>query len=227
MSQMFVERGGNSKGDGASGAGDLSLTPSDALSIDLSALASAGYYIALRIGFAFPKEEVNAFPPAWVEQYTREGYMMSDPVLRWIYDEQGVRRWSAVSLPDPRGVMAAAREHGLVHGVAVSIRGGGPGGQRSFGSFARSDREFTDLEAEALRAHVRARHDSLAPPRNITQAELDALRLIKTGQRLKQIAHELGVTEGAVKQRLKNARMKLDAKTGAEAISRAAAFGLI
>ncbi|EYD77067.1 transcriptional regulator, LuxR family protein [Rubellimicrobium mesophilum DSM 19309] len=199
----------------------------DILSIDLPALANAGYYIALRIGFAFPKEEVNALPPAWIERYTREGYMMSDPVLRWIYDGEGLCRWSAVPFPDPRGIMAAARLHGLVHGVAVSLRDSAPSGQRSFGSFARSDREFTDLEAQALLAYVRARHDALSPPRNITRAELEALRLIKNGQRLKQIAHLLGVSEGAVKQRLKNARLKLDAKTGAEAISRAAAFGLI
>ena len=65
------------------------------------------------------------------------------------------------------------------------------------------------------------------PPRHITSAEIEALRLVKNGHRLKQVAHELGVTEGAVKQRLKNARLKLEAKTGAEAISRAAAFGLI
>lgn len=225
--QMYVERVDRSKGDGAPGGGDLTPSSTEAVSIDLSTLASAGHYIALRIGFAFPKEEVNAFPPAWVEEYTREGYMMSDPVLRWIYDSEGLCRWSAVPFPDPRGIMPAACLHGLVHGVAVSIRDPAPNGQRSFGSFARPDREFTDLESRVLLAYVRARHDALAPPRNITPAELEALRLIKNGQRLKQIAYQLGVTEGAVKQRLKNARLKLDAKTGAEAISRAAAFGLI
>jgi LuxR family transcriptional regulator len=103
----------------------------------------------------------------------------------------------------------------------------GPEGLRSFGCFIRSDREFSEEELELLLGHVRARHDAMAPPRNITAAEIEALRLIKSGQRLKQIAHQLGVTEGAVKQRLKNARLKLSAKTGAEAISRATAFGLI
>jgi LuxR family transcriptional regulator len=225
--QMYVERIGKSERAGASGAGGRSPASGDVLSVNLSAMAPAGYYIALRIGFAFPKEEVNALPPTWVEEYTREIYMMSDPVLHWIYGGEGFCRWSAVAFPDPRGVLAAARLHGLAHGVAVSIRDAGPNGQRSFGSFARSDREFTDAEAGALMAHVRARHDALAPPRNITPAELEALRLIKDGQRLKQVAYQLGVTEGAVKQRLKNARLKLDAKTGAEAISRAAAFGLI
>ena len=197
------------------------------VSINLPAMAPSGYYLALRIGFAFPKEEVNALPPSWVDQYTRESFLLADPVLRWLYDDVGLCRWSALPFPDPRGVLAAARGHGLVFGLAVSIRHDGPGRQRSFGTFARPDREYSDSEAAALHAHVLARHEALVPPRNITKAEIEALRLIKDGQRLKQIAFRLGVTEGAVKQRLKNARVKLDAKTGAEAISRAVAFGLI
>lgn len=224
---MYVERLDTTKDGNTPPPKGTGLAVDDILSIDIPAMASTGYYIALRIGFAFPKEEVNALPPAWVEEYTRESYMMSDPVLRWIYDSEGLCRWSAIPFPDPRGILPAARLHGLVHGVAVSLRDPAPAGQRSFGSFARPDREFTDLEARALLAYVRARHEALAPPRNITAAELEALRLIKEGQRLKQIAFRLGVTEGAVKQRLKNARIKLDAKTGAEAISRAAIFGLI
>lgn len=51
--------------------------------------------------------------------------------------------------------------------------------------------------------------------------------MVKDGKRLKQIAHELGVSEGAVKQRLKNAKLKLGAATGAQAAARAAGFGLI
>jgi LuxR family transcriptional regulator len=112
-------------------------------------------------------------------------------------------------------------------GAVVSVLDPAPGMQRSFGTFAHSDREFTDAELDQLARYVRARHDAMRPPQNITDAEIEALRLIKDGQRLKQIAYQLGVTEGAVKQRLKNARVKLGAKTGAEAISRAATFGLI
>lgn len=216
-----------SKGDDPRDVNGISAMTGDGPSINLSAMAPAGYYLALHIGFAFPKEEVNALPPAWVEHYTREGYLLADPVHRWLYDGEGLCRWSAIPFPDPRGILLAARDHGLVFGLAVSIRHAGPGGQRSFGTFARRDREFSDGESEALHAYVLSRHEALVPPRNITQAEIEALRLIKDGQRLKQIAFQLGVTEGAVKQRLKNARLKLEAKTGAEAISRAVTFGLI
>ena len=199
----------------------------DIRTLDLAQIAPAGHYLALRIGFAFPMEEVNALPQNWIDLYNHRGMMIFDPVIRWVYDSEGQCRWSAVPFGDPRGVLATAREHGLQFGAAVSLRDEGPRGHRSFGNFARADREFTDEEMDLLLAYVRSRHEALSPPQNITDAEIEALRLIKAGQRLKQIAYQLGVTEGAVKQRLKNARIKLEAKTGAEAISRAAAFGLI
>lgn len=199
----------------------------DPLSLNLSALAPAGYYIALRVGFAFPVEEVNELPSSWVQEYTMGGYMLSDPLIGWCYSETGVCRWSEMTVPDRRGVMVRAQAHGLRFGAATSILDAAPGGQRSYATFARADREFTDEELSCLEEHLRARHRALHPPQNITEAEIEALRLIKSGQRLKQIAFQLGVTEGAIKQRLKNARVKLSAKTGAEAISRAATFGLI
>ena len=65
------------------------------------------------------------------------------------------------------------------------------------------------------------------PPSNLTMAELEALRMVKNGLLLKQIAAQLGVSDGAVKQRLKNARLKLNAKTGTQAASMATAYGLI
>lgn len=218
---MFVDRPGVARKDQPPPPAEGLAAP------DLAMLAPAGYFMAFRIAFAVPIEEVNAFPCSWIDLYNQRGFMVFDPVMRWIYDGEGHCRWSAIPFGDPRGVLASAREHGLCFGAAVSLRDPGQRGQRSFGNFARSDREFTDEEMDLLLSLLRDRHAALAPPANITVAELEALRLIKEGQRLKQIAHRLGVTEGAIKQRLKNARVKLSAKTGAEAISRAAAFGLI
>jgi LuxR family transcriptional regulator len=67
----------------------------------------------------------------------------------------------------------------------------------------------------------------MAPPTNLTMAELEALRMVKEGMRLKQMAHALGVSEGAIKQRLRNAKLKLGASTGAQAATRASDYGLI
>ena len=194
---------------------------------ELRLLAPLGYHIALRIGFAFPLEETNSFPSDWVEHYRQQRLMMFDPVMRWAYTHTGAIRWSALEDDGPRKVLAQARSHGLAYGATVSVTDDTGDGQRSFGSFVRADREFTDLELNLLRAFLLRRHAETAPPTNLTRAELEALRMIKDGKRLKEIAFDLGVTEGAVKQRLKNAKMKLDAKTSTQAAALANQYGLL
>lgn len=194
---------------------------------EFSALAPAGYYIALRVGFAFPMAEHNALPEAWVEHYTQQGYMLYDPVMRWIYENSGAVRWSEIALPDPRGIFRQAQRHGLRYGAAVSCAPMGTEGQRSFGSFARSDREFAICEIQILEAKLRRLHEATAPPTNLTRAELEALAMVRDGMLLKEIAGRLGVSEGAIKQRLKSAKVKLDAKTSSHAVSTAVGYGLI
>lgn len=194
---------------------------------EFSYIAPAGYYIALRVGFAFPIAETNALPEAWVELYTQRGYMMFDPVMQWLYRNAGAIRWSAIGLPDPMGILAAAASHGLNYGAAVSCTSTGTDGQRSFGSFARSDREFTDEEIALLAHKLRRLHEATAPPTNLTGAELEALRMVREGLLFKEIAARLGVSEGAIKQRLKNAKLKLGAKTISQGVSTALRHGLI
>ncbi|MCF2872202.1 LuxR family transcriptional regulator [Octadecabacter sp. G9-8] len=194
---------------------------------DVQLLAKNGYYIALRVGFAFPLEEVNALPAAWVDHYTTHRFMLHDPVIRWIYANTGAIAWSGIDLPDPMRVLDQAQTFGLRYGVAVACFDGNREGQRSFGTFARSDREFERAEIDALHAYVVKLHHAKAPPTNLTKAELEALKMVKEGQRLKQIAHTLGVSEGAVKQRLKNAKTKLGAQTSAQAAAMVGEFGLI
>lgn len=195
--------------------------------LDFSAIAPAGYYVALRIGFAFPILEHNALPEPWVELYTRQGLMLHDPVIRWLYGNSGTVRWSEIRLDDPRKVMAQGAAYGLRFGAAVTVLDPMQPGLRSFGSFARSDREFTEAEMQQLETRLRRLHSAKAPPSNLTAAELEALRMVKNGMLMKQIAAQLGVTEGAVKQRLKNAKAKLNARTSTQAATLASGFGLI
>jgi LuxR family transcriptional regulator len=195
--------------------------------IAFSDLAPAGYYIAVRLGFAFPLAEYNALPELWVEHYTRQGLMLDDPVMRWAYDNIGTIRWSELQVPDPRGVLSLAEGYGLAHGVVAVCGGAGREVQRSFGSFARGDREFSDLEIALLARKLAKLHIDMAPPSNLTRAELEVLRMVKSGMKLREIAERLRITEGAIKQRLKNARAKLGARNSSHAVSLAVAAGLI
>ncbi|WP_439155753.1 helix-turn-helix transcriptional regulator [Yoonia sp.] len=194
---------------------------------EIEQLAPSGHYIALRIGFAFPMEEMNALPPDWVSHYTKQRFALFDPVLRWAYSNVGAVRWSAFPLDDPKRVIAQARTFGMRYGVTVSVFDSSADAQRSFASFTRADREYTDLEMKLLQAYLMRRHNETAPPTNLTKAELEALSMVKDGRRLKEIAFELNVSEGAIKQRLKNAKLKLGAKTGTQAAALANQYGLI
>jgi LuxR family transcriptional regulator, quorum-sensing system regulator SdiA len=191
----------------------------------LRALGVAGYYIALRVSFAFPASETNKWPKDWVKHYFEKGLMPVDPLIHWAYSHTGSTRWSSLQIPDPEGVLDQAARFGLSFGVVVSVRDEAPLA-RSFGLFARNDREFFNDELQFLQRHLQELHDANAPPK-LTKAELDALRMIQQGFRLKRIGHELGVTEGAIKQRLKSAKLKLGAKTAAQAAAIAVKLGLM
>ena len=192
-----------------------------------SSLSPAGHFLALRIGFAFPMFEQNHLPKPWVDRYAARGFVLSDPVMRWLYEYTGVIRWSDIPIEDPRGVLAQASMFDLNYGVAICHADQGPHAHRSFGSFARSDREFLDAEIDTLATELKSLHESLVPPSNLTKAELEALSMVKNGLLMKEIADLLGVSEGAVKQRLKNAKSKLRAKTSTHAATMATSFGLI
>lgn len=193
----------------------------------ISERANKGFYLAIRVGFHFPMIEVNELPRDWVAKYTQERLLMFDPLSHWVYSNTGTSRWSEIILPDPRDVLGQAAAFGLRFGAVVSTVDPVDSGYRSFGNYARDDREFTDDELDFLYDDLVARHNAASVATSLTDAEIEALRLMRDGLRLKQIAYELGVSEGAIKQRIKNARQKLGASTSAQAVSKASSFKLI
>lgn len=194
---------------------------------DLDGLATAGYHLVLRVGFAFPQFQRNTLPPDWTELYARNGLVIFDPIMRWIFDNSGHIRWSAISNSDEREVLTTAASFGLRYGAAISVVHDDSPGLRSFGSFARPDREFHDHELEMLSKALGEMHQALTPARALTQAELDALEMLAAGLILKEIAHRLSISESAVKLRLTNARSKLGARTNTQAVGQAKASGWI
>ncbi len=207
--------------------GDTDLIEYSEASSRIVELAPAGHYIAIRMGFAAPLIEVNALPTEWVQLYIERGYFPDDPTLRWIYSNDGVARWSELFAGDSRGILSSAQSFGLNYGAVVSYRADVALHERSFATFHRSDREFLDEEVADLQDIVTGLHAAKKPPGGLTKCEIDVLKAIKSGLRLKQIAYDFGVTEGAIKQRLKNARGKLGAATGTQAAALASEFGLI
>lgn len=64
-------------------------------------------------------------------------------------------------------------------------------------------------------------------PDSLTDRELDVLRLVVAGQRNKEIAATLGISENTVKFHLRNILDKLHAQSRAEAVARAVREGLV
>ena len=184
----------------------------------LTALAPGGYALGLHIRFASAQIMVNTYDPKWVEVYASRGYMLCDPLISWGFGAEGCVRWSALNHPDPHQVLAQAAEFGLRFGIAVSY---GPTTSRSIGGFARADREFTDAEMAEIAGLVAVLHHTTEPPSRLPPTQIEALRLVAQGLRYSEAAHRLGISESALKARLRNAREGLSCRTTPEAIQRA------
>ena len=190
----------------------------------LRRLAPKGYALGLHIRFASAHIMVQTYDPDWIELYTSRGYMLCDPLVSWGFSTTGVSRWSELGFPDPHNIFGQAATYGLNFGVAVSH---GPSTSRTIGGFAREDREFTDEEIARIAETVRLLHNEATPPDSLTAAQRHALRLVATGHRYTESAALLGISESALKARLKSARERLHARTTAEAIQRAQEYNLL
>lgn len=124
------------------------------------------------------------------------------------------------------------RAHGLHSGLGIPCRLRGTGRHGGFLLCNAQTRfEFERLvlpQGEALRgfcliAHrriedLRGQREADEKLRPLSARERETLHLIAQGQRPKQIAHQLGVSESSVRLYLKNARAKLRAETKEEAV---------
>lgn len=190
----------------------------------LSLLAPAGYFVGLHIRFTAPLFTFQTYDQTWVDHYTENGYVLRDPMTAWGFSTTGTIRWSDPSLPDPFGLFVEAAQFGLRYGATVAC---GPIKSRSIASFARGDREFADHEIATLQDIVLRLHDISEPPEELTRAQVEALRCIAGGDRHAAAAEKLGISESALKARITSARMRLMARTTAEAIQRAKDYRLI
>jgi len=190
----------------------------------LSGLAPAGFSAGLHIRFASPLIYVRTYEEAWTKIYDENAYALRDPLVFWGLGVKGHTRWSAIKLPDPFNIIGQARSHGLVYGAVVSC---GPITSRSIVGMAHSTREFTDDEiAEAVKI-VYNLHLAAEPPTELTLAQIEALRLLADGDRHAAAAAKLGISESAFKARLQSARVRLGARTTAQALKKAREYQLL
>ena len=190
----------------------------------LSMIAPAGYFIGVHIRYAAPLMQFSTYCQGWLDHYTEQGYALRDPTIAWGFSTEGACRWRDLTIPDPFGLLAEAKEFGLVYGLTISV---GPVKSKTIASFARPDREFEEQEIEEATIIVRRLHEITEPPESLTKAQIEALRCIAQGDRHAAAAAKLGISESALKARLTAARHNLLARTTAEAIQRAKDYRLL
>jgi len=126
---------------------------------ELQQLAPAGFALAFHIRYTTPTFLFQTYAKDWLDYYSQNGLVMSDPTVAWGFENTGVARWSDLAAQDTAGVMSKAAEYGMPYGAVFAIE---VAESRSLGSFARSDREFTESEIERMQAAVAKLHDLTA-----------------------------------------------------------------
>ena len=190
----------------------------------LSQIATAGFSAGLHIRFASPLVYVRTYSEEWTKLYDDNAYALRDPLVFWGLGVKGHTRWSAIRLPDPFNILGQARNYGLAYGAVISC---GPITSRSIVGIAHGSREFTDEEISEATQIVQKLHIAAEPPSELTRAQIEALRLLADGDRHAAAAAKLGISESAFKARLQSARVRLDARTTAQALKKAREYQLL
>lgn len=102
---------------------------------DLGALCDRGYALAVHIRYTRPTLLYQTYAQDWGDHYSEKGYMLSDPTVHWGLANVGAVDWTDLVDQDSEGVIADARNHGLINGWTYAV---GPALSRSLGSMTRS-----------------------------------------------------------------------------------------
>lgn len=181
---------------------------------NLRRVSPAGYFIGLHMSLSSACFTYSTYPEAWQRRYQAQGYMLQDPVIAWTFQSIGATRWSDIRLEDTAGVMEAGRQYGLEFGVVVSFE---QDGSKSFGSFGRSDREFSDTEILFLSSAIEKLHMLTDLAKLLSKTDLETIRAVATLP-YSEAAKKLGVAEVTVKHRMSVIKQRLHAADGKDVV---------
>lgn len=182
------------------------------------------------------------YPDAWVSHYLLNDYVRIDPVLQMAQTTSAPFCWSRVSLePVHADMMAQAKIHGVCP-TGFSVAHVDAIGRRSVLSFNAQKAEGGETWEPFLRNHqdhlirlvaelhrmalaeINGDNDTLPP---LSPREMECLKWTAAGKAHTEIAIILNLSEHTVRSYLKEARVKLDSVTLAQAVSKASSLGLI
>lgn len=184
----------------------------------------------------------TTYPDAWTADYLDNHYFDIDPVVEVLHWGRLPVDWSSLDWrpADAARLLTQARLHAIgPHGLTIPIRG--PEGERCLFSVTsdRPKRDWLKLRTESIHELLILSHyldetvltvtglRDAGRYRDLSRRERQCLELLGAGRLSKQIAAALSISESAVKQYLRSARMKLGASTSHQAVAKASFFELI
>lgn len=151
------------------------VTDVERLLSQMSELCDTGYALAIHIRYTRPSLLYRTYGQAWIDHYSENGYMLTDPVVRWGLGNTGLLPWAALEGDDPAGVLARARDFGLRNGVVYAV---GPAGSRTIAGLTRSGAPFTEADLTRATGIVDRIHALTDGIEQTAPEELEALRLL-------------------------------------------------
>ena len=138
----------------------------------LDEMSPSGYALGLHIHVTAPKVLIQTYDEDWMDYYAEHRMLLTDPTILWAMTNTGTKRWDDLAELDTGGVLKAAAEHGLVHGVLVS---GGNAKSRSLLNTARPDRPQTDEEVLQLEKILETLHSRTADDAFLSERDKEVL----------------------------------------------------
>ena len=166
-------------------------------------------------------------PPGWDSLYEERAFSDANPLPREARRRVSPFAWSSIALltPAERELAQAACDSGFPDGIAVPCHGpAGYAGVVSLGfadldGISPAERAAIEVAALVLHGRMRALAGPAPPAPRLTSRERDCLLFIGEGKSDGRIADLLGLGVPTVATHIKSARMKLGAKTRAQAVA--------
>lgn len=180
-------------------------------------------------------------PPAYVEDFLKEGHYMNGPMLRWSLENVGACSWNwlnDMTLEDTftngeRNAMAFNRKMGVTAGYTISFKTDSKRNRAGIGLAASAglDQEQVDAIWGRHGREIMVMNDVMhlkisnlpysSSRRNLTTRQREVLEWVGEGKTMQDIATIMGLTAATVEKHLRLAREALDVDTTAQAVLKA------
>lgn len=193
-------------------------------------VASHGFTAGFDFVQGIPSEIITTFPNSWLEEYQADSYILSDPVVIWGSQHEGIKNWDELveiyptNRPD---VISAARATGMKHGSVLSISVNRSRAIIGITHLETSLSGADRLELFGLLAKMCIECEKRKIGPEVSELGRRYLQLVSEGLTDKEIAERQGVSQRAVSALRERVMAKLSAPTLATALLSAYKYRII